>query len=203
MHVKTMTTLSAIVIASALLVQPALADPPEGGYGKGHGEGYEREHGRGGYGMGMPGHHASTGHLLRGLLHSQKEMGLSEEQVNKLKTIQLDLDKTRIKTEADIMVAEREAEALIEDSKSDLSAIEAKIKQSEGLQTGLRMAAIKARRDALATLTPEQSERLKAVHERMKSMRGMEGMGGMKGGPHGGAPKGHPKTDDASKESKP
>ena len=194
MRAKSLTLWSALALFT-LSLQPALADPPEGGYAKGHGEGYERgEHGRG-YGMGMPGHHATTGHLLRGLLRSQKEMGLSDEQVNKIKTIQLDLDKTRIKAEADIMIAEREAEALIEDSKSDLSAIEAKIKQSEGMQTGLRMAAIKARRDAIATLTPEQKERLKAVHERMKSMKGMEG--GMKGGPHGGEiPKGHPQKDE-------
>jgi len=193
MQVKALAVWSALALFTMSL-QPALANPPEGGYGKGHGEGYERgEHGRG-YGMGMPGHHASTGHLLRGLLRSQKEMGLSDEQVNKIKAIQLDLDKTRIKAEADIMIAEREAEALIEDSKSDLSAIEGKIKQSEGLQTGLRMAAIKARRDALATLTPEQNERLKAVHERMKSMKGMDG-GGMKGGPHGEMPKGHPQKE--------
>jgi len=195
MQTKVLTALSALVLVSAMSLQPVSANPPEGGYGKGHGEGYEGgEHGRG-YGMGMPGHHATTGHLLRGLLRSQKEMGLSDEQVNKIKAIQLDLDKTRIKAEADIMIAEREAEALIEDSKSDLSAIEGKIKQSEGLQTGLRMAAIKARRDALATLTPEQRERLKAVHERMKSMKGMDG--GMKGGPHGGMPKGHPEKEES------
>jgi len=191
MNVKTIGILGAFLMVSALALQPVLANPPEGGYGKGHGEGYEGRHGSG-YGMGMPGHHATTGHLLRGLLRSQKEMGLSDEQVNKLKTIQLDLDKTRIKTEADIMVAEREAEALLEDPKSDLAAIEAKIKQSEGLQTGLRMAAIKARRDALATLTPEQNERLKQVHERMKGMRDMEG-----------GPKGHPKMDAPKKDSKP
>jgi len=194
MKAKILTALSSLAFVSALLLQPTFANPPEGGYSKGHGEGYEGgAHGRG-YGMGMPGHHATTGHLLRGLLRSQKEMGLSDEQVTKIKAIQLDLDKTRIKAEADIMIAEREAEALIEDSKSDLTAIEGKIKQSEGLQTGLRMAAIKARRDALATLTPEQSERLKAVHERMKSMKGMEG--GMKGGPHGGTPKGHPQKEE-------
>ena len=192
---KNLSALITMAVVAAFSLQPVLANPPEDGYGKGHGEGYEREHGRGGYGMGMPGHHATTGHLLRGLLRSQKEMGLSDDQVSKIKTIQLDLDKTRIKTEADIMVAEREAEALLEDPKADLSAIEAKIKQSEGLQTSLRMAAIKARRDALATLTPEQNERLKAVHERMKSMKG-EGMGGMKGGPHGGTPKGHPQKEE-------
>lgn len=191
MNTKTIGILGSFLLVSALSLQSVLANPPGDGYGKGHGEGYERDHGRG-YGMGMPGHHATTGHLLRGLLRSQKEMGLSDDQVNKIKTIQLELDKTRIKTEADIMVAEREAEALLDDPKSNLSDIEAKIKQSEGLQTSLRMAAIKARREAVATLTPEQNERLRMVHERMKGMRDMEG-----------APKGHPKKEEPKKDTKP
>lgn len=195
MIAKVLTGVCALLIGSAFLLQPVLADPPDKGYSKGHGDGYEGEHG-GGYGMGMPGHHATTGHLLRGLLRSQKEIGLSEDQVTKLKTIQLDLDRTRIKTEADIMVAERELSSLVEDSKTDLGTIEAKVKQSEALQTSLRMTAIKARRDTMAVLTPEQSERVKMVHERMKSM------GGMMGEP-GGPPKGHPKKDEPKKESKP
>jgi len=197
MITKVLTGVCALLLGSAFSLQPVLADPPDKGYSKGHGGGYEGEHGGGyGMGMGMPGHHATTGHLLRGLLRSQKEIGLSEDQVAKLKAIQLDLDKTRIKTEADIMVAERELSSLVEDSKADLGTIEAKVKQSEALQTSLRMTAIKARRDTMAVLTPEQSERVKMVHERMKSMGGMMGE-------HGGPPKGHPKREEPKKESKP
>ena len=195
MIAKILTGMCPLLLGSAFSRQPVLADPPDQGYSKGHGGGDERQHG-GGYGMGMPGHHATTGHLLRGLLRSQKEIGLSEDQVTKLKAIQLDLDRTRIKTEADIMVAERELSSLVEDSKTDLGAIEAKVKQSEGLQTSLRMTAIKARRDTMAVLTPEQSERIKMVHERMKSMEGMRGE-------PGGPPKGHPRKDEPKKESKP
>ncbi len=176
---------------------PAWADE-----GYGHGKGY-----RSGYGSHMMGaRHASTGHLLRGLLGSQKEMGLTDEQVTKLKAIQLDLDKTRIKTEADIMIAERELQALVENEKTDLSAIEEKVKQSESLEVGLRMAAIKARRDAMALLTSEQSARIKAVHEAMMQ-RYREGQkdghkegGMMKGGGH---PKGESKKGDEKKEMKP
>jgi Spy/CpxP family protein refolding chaperone len=196
MKTTVMTGLMVLLAGSAFSLQPVLADPPGHEYGRGHGDGYEREHGGGygkGMGMGMPGH-ATTGHLLRGLLRSQKEIGLSEEQVNKLKAIQLDLDRTRIKTEADIMVAERELASLVEDSKTDLGAIEAKLKQSESLQVGLRLAAIKARRDTMAVLTPEQSERVKMVHERMKSMGGMMGEGHRKG---------YPKKEEPKKESKP
>lgn len=187
---RRVTNVWAIAAAAAVLgfgLAPAWAD--EGyGHGKGKSKGCEGRHG-GGHGMGMMGGgHATTGHLLRGLLQSTKEMGLTDEQVAKLKTLQLELDKTRIKTEADIMVAERELQSLIEDEKTELPAIEEKVKQSESLQTALRMAAIKTRRDAMTALTPEQRTRVKAVHDAMiqKYKEGKkEGHGAMKGDGHG------------------
>ncbi|TKB73552.1 MAG: hypothetical protein E8D45_08920, partial [Nitrospira sp.] len=105
---------------------------------KGHGRGYgSGEYGQGGAGMhGMMGkgsHHATTGHFLRHLQKHSKEIGLSDDQLNKIKAMQLDLDRTRIRMEAEIQVAERELDALIHDEKAELPAIEAKIKQSEGL----------------------------------------------------------------------
>ena len=111
--------------------------------------------------------HSSAGHLIRHLLKHEKDIGLSADQVTKLKDIQLNLDKTRIKSEADIQVAERELKALTDDEKSDLGAIEAKLKQSEDLQVELRMTSIKTRRDVLALLTPEQRTKEKAEHEKM------------------------------------
>jgi Spy/CpxP family protein refolding chaperone len=134
--------------------------------------------------MGMGGGwHASTGHLLRHMLKHDKDIGLKEDQVAKLKEMQLNLDRTRIKSEADIMVAERELRALIEDGKSDLSAIESKLKQSESMEAALRLEAIKTRRDALGLLTPEQREKIKDEHgsmmpqHKVPSMRGGHGEG--------------------------
>lgn len=181
MNVRVLTGGLAVMVMLGLSMQPVWADR-EQGYSKGHGGGYSSGHG-------MRSHHASTGHLLRGLLGSQKEMGLTEDQVSKLKKIQLDLDKTRIKMEADILIAERELQSLIDDEKSDLGAIEAKLKESEMMEVGLRMAAIKVRRDVMALLTPEQSARIKAVHERRMMERKSE-MGESKGP---GAPKAEPK----------
>ena len=137
-------------------------------------------------------HHESAGHYLRHLLKHPKEIGLTADQVAKLKAMQLDLNRTRIKAEADIQVAELELAAMTEDEKTDLSAIEAKVKQSEMLEVGLRMAAIKARRDAVALLTPEQREKEKAEHEKMMRQMG--------GGGHGGPPKAEPKKDPEKKD---
>lgn len=170
----------AIAVIAALLAlgsQPAWAEK-ESGYGKHMGEGYG--------GHGMAARHGGTGQFIRYVLSNQKQIGLSQEQVDKIKAIQLEFDKTRIKTEADILVAERELQALVEDDKSDLGAIEAKLKQSENIEAQLRLAAIKAKREARALLTPEQIEKLRAEHDKaVKERRTMREKGGESKGKHG------------------
>jgi periplasmic protein CpxP/Spy len=182
------TGILTVGLASTLALALAGAQANEYGYGSsGYGSGGHSA--MGGHGMGMM--HSSTGHLIRHLLKHEKDIGLSAEQVAKLKELQLNLDKTRIKTEADIQVAERELKALTDDEKSDLGAIEAKLKQSEDLQVSLRMASIKARREVLGLLTPEQRAKEKAEHEKM--MQQHKDMGKGKGhgtSPHGSNPHG-------------
>jgi len=134
--------------------------------------------------------HSGTGHLIRHLLKHEKDIGLTAEQVTKLKDIQLNLDKTRIKAEADIQIAERELRALTDDEKSDLGMIEAKLKQSEDLQIGLRMTSIKTRRDVMSLLTPEQRAKENSEHD--KVMQQHKGYGTPHGGavPYGASPHG-------------
>lgn len=120
-------------------------------------------------------------------------MGLTDEQVAQLKNIKLDLDRTRIQAEADIKIAEREARALIDEDGSSMSAIESKLKESAMKQVSLRVASVKARRDAMNVLTPEQSKRVKMFHERMREQYRSDAHG--KGMPHGKA-KGDKEKDD-------
>ena len=156
-------------------------------------EGYGKEGHAGGGHSAMGGHgmggmmHSSAGHLIRHLLKHEKDIGLTAEQVAKLKDIQLNLDKTRIKAEADIQVAERELKALTDDEKSDLGAIEAKLKQSEDMQVGLRLTSIKTKRDVLGLLTPEQRAKEKAEHDKMMQQHKNSGKGQGHGNPYGGA----------------
>lgn len=172
-----------LTIAAAVSLTLGTAGVWAEGYGKeGHAGGGHSA--MGGHGMGGM-MHSSTGHLIRHLLKHEKEIGLTVEQVTKLKDIQLNLDKTRIKAEADIQVAERELKALTDDEKSDLGAIEAKLKQSEDMQVGLRMTSIKTKREVLGLLTPEQRAKEKAEHEKM--MQQHKGAGSGHGTPHGGA----------------
>jgi protein CpxP len=172
-------------IASVVLVMGVVLSGVAWAVGYGGHDG-KPAHRMGAASHGMGGHFSSTGHYLRHLLRHQDEIGLSEEQVNRLKAIQLDLDKTRIRTEAEMLVAERELASMVEDGKTDLPAIEAKLKQREGLGTALRMAAIKAKRDAVGLLNPDQLKKEKIELEKMMHEHmGRSGMtdGGM--GRHG------------------
>ncbi|MEK9142115.1 MAG: hypothetical protein AAB308_13760, partial [Nitrospirota bacterium] len=95
--------------------------------------------------------------------------------------IQLNLDKARIKAEADIQIAERELKALTDNEQSDLAAIETKLRQSEDLQVGLRMTSIKTRREVMGLLTPEQRAKEQSEHAKMMGQPKSHGT------PHGGA----------------
>lgn len=183
---------AAAILALTLGASNGWTDEPD--YGKdGHGA---VGHGRmGGHGMGMM--HGSAGHLIRHLLKHEKDIGLTADQVAKLKDIQLNLDKARIKAEADIRIAERELRALIDDEKSDLGAIEAKVKQSGDLQVALRLTSIKTRREVLGLLTPEQRAKEKAEHEKAMQRHKESGKSrraphGSTANPHGGATGGDP-----------
>ena len=167
-------SVTSMIALLGLGVQPSLADLEQG-----YSHAYSSEHG---CCEEMMGHHAHPADHLRHLLQHQKEIGLTEEQVKNLKAIELDFDRAQIKSDAEIHVAERELLALVEEEKTELSAIEAKVKQSEMLEVGLRMLAFKARHEALGVLTPEQREKGKAAHEKR--------MHEMMSGQHSGAPSG-------------
>ena len=157
MKEKPLAVLSGVMLASALAFTPAFADT---GYG-----------GHGGSGSGM--HGSYTSHYVQHFIRHQKEIGLNDEQVSKLKTLSLEWDKTRIKGLADIEIAEREADAMMHDEKADLAAVESKLKDAAMKEVNLRMTALKMRRDARSVLTPEQREKDKAEHQKKMSQERM------------------------------
>ena len=129
-------------------------------------------------------------HDLKHLLKHGKMIGLTPEQIGKLKTMQLDLSRGRVRAEADIKVATLELHALVEDEQADLAAVQAKVEQLKKAEGALLFTAIRSRRDAMAILTPEQREKEHAMREKTmggegRHTGGMSGMSGMQGGGHG------------------
>jgi periplasmic protein CpxP/Spy len=152
-----------LALGSALFVSPmAWADSGPRCSGKGH----MMSH-RGGHGYG----HA-PGHLLRHLLKNKQEIGLTDEQVEKLRKTALDADRTHIRAEADRMVSARELRSLLWDEKAELPAIEAKVKETESLEATVRIIDIRAKRELMGILTPEQKTKLKALWEQRRQEGG-------------------------------
>jgi protein CpxP len=104
-------------------------------------------------------------HLLRHVLRYKQELGLSDEQIGKLRGLALDADKAGIRANADVLVSERELRSLLWDEKAELAAIEAKVREHESFEATARIIGIKARRDLIGVLTPEQREKRKALRE--------------------------------------
>jgi periplasmic protein CpxP/Spy len=143
--------LSIALGTTLLAVSTAGAD---GGYrcGQGHAMAH---HGHGQTGV--------AGHSLRRLLSHQQEIGLSDEQIAKLRSVALDADRAAIRASADRQVSERELRAMLWDTKADMPAIEAKVKEAESFEAAIRIIGIRAKRDLLAVLTPEQQTKLKTL----------------------------------------
>ena len=139
----------------------------------------------GGHGQIDQAEHSS--HDLKHLLKHGKEIGLTPEQISKLKTMQLDQSRAQARAEADIKVATLELHALIEDEQADLAAVQAKVDQLKKAEGGLLFTAIRTRRGAMAILSPEQREKDQAMRDRMMGGEGQHsgGMSGMKGMGHG------------------
>ena len=149
-----------IALGGALLAIPtAWAD---GGFRQGHAMSH---HGHGQAGV--------TGQMLRRLLSHQQEIGLSDVQITKLRAVALDADRAAIRASAERLVSERELRAMMWDAKADMPAIEAKVKEAESLEAAVRIIGIRAKRELISVLTPEQQAKLKALrhsyrhHDRM------------------------------------
>jgi Spy/CpxP family protein refolding chaperone len=145
-------------------------------------------HGRMGHGGHDQEEQDNSGHYLKHLLKHAKEIGLTQEQIGKLKVMQLDFKRTEARLEADTKIAKLELHALLEDEQADLNAIKAKVDQLEKAEGACQLEAIKSKRNAMAMLTPEQREKERKAHEQMKSGgqhgggMGRMGSGGMMGG---------------------
>lgn len=155
--------------AACLIAATVLSGLADDGHGRmmqgGHDQGERDEH---------------SGHYLKHPLKHAKEIGLTQEQIGKLKTMQLDFKRMQVKKEADVKIAEFELHALCDEEQAELSTIEARVDHLKNAEGALLLAGIKARRDAMALLTPEQREKDRAQREKMKSEQDHRGgMGGM------------------------
>jgi protein CpxP len=110
-----------------------------------------------------PGMHGFVSFSLHHLVGHAKEVGLSEEQVSKIKTIAQEFQKTHIRGEADWKLAETDVQNLIHEEKSELPAIEKVMRKAAEAEVALRLEGVKAFRAAKSVLTPEQREKWRSL----------------------------------------
>ena len=93
---------------------------------------------------------------LHSMLQQAQDLKLSQQQADKIKTITDQYDRTRRDHETAYKQREMDALKLIHDNRSSLFAIESAVQKADQEHSKLRMAGIKAFREARDVLRPEQ-----------------------------------------------
>jgi len=161
--------------AAAQMGSGSMGMPPPGGEG-GHGQGGPMMPGR----MGPPHGDPLSPESLRGML------GLSDDQVQKMRQLRMEYEKETIRKGADIRVGELEMKDLLEQKNVDLAQVEKKVRQLEALRGDLMLVRVRSMLKAKDFLNDQQFDRFKQMVLLMASHR-MGGMHGpmMRGGPPG------------------
>jgi Spy/CpxP family protein refolding chaperone len=126
---------------------------------------------------GMMGTEHPMWHMLKGL-------NLDDHQKESLRMIKNGVMKNMIRKSADLRIAQLEQKELLGKDPVDMNAVEAKLKQIEGIRTDMHLSLIKAMEEVKAELTPEQRKEFMGMLQAGPGMGGMKMMGGcgMKGG---------------------
>ena len=100
--------------------------------------------------------HDYVSNSLQALLQQSQDLKLSREQTDKIKSITDQYERTRRDRETAYKRSEMEALKLIHDNRSSLFSIETAVQKADQEHSKLRMAGIKALREARDVLGPEQ-----------------------------------------------
>ena len=116
---------------------------------KGHGEGQGQMMGMGGMDM-MCMEHA-------------KKMGLTDDQMEKMKPLHREMQKKQIRSKADLKIAEIELKEIMEVKDFDLDKATAAVKKIEDMKTARHLEMLKAMKDMRAILTDEQFKNMQKM----------------------------------------
>ncbi len=138
----------------------------------------------GGMGRMMGRSHTAERPLISLALEHKDQLGLTSDQVKALEALRTEFQKEAIRRSADLQIAEMDLAELLGDEPVDLTKVEAKRRQVEGLRTDIRLSRIKTLEKGEAVLTLEQRKKLDSpsprasadAHTGVISGQGMEEM---------------------------
>jgi Spy/CpxP family protein refolding chaperone len=127
---------------------------------KGHGEGH-------GQMMGMGNMDMMGGDMM--CMEQADKMGLTDDQMMKMKPLHREMQKKQIRFKADLKIAEIELKEIMEVKDFDLDKATSAVKKIEDLKTAQHLEMLKAMKDMRAILTDEQ---FKKMHKMMSMKMG-------------------------------
>lgn len=152
---KTRDSMMVTVAAAALLgigsPELALSQMASMGYGQGHAHGQA---------MGM-GPMDRMGDMMGTCLANADKMGLSDDQLAKLKPLHNEMQKKQARFKADLKIAELELMEIMEVKDFDLEKASAATQKIEGIKTAHHLEMLKHMKEIRSSLTDEQFSKMK------------------------------------------
>ena len=143
-----------LIVVFAVPAFSEMKDMPMKGHGEGHGQMMEMDH------MDMMG-----GDMM--CMEHAKKMGLTDEQMEKMKPLHREMQKKQIRSKADLKIAEIELKEIMEVKDFDLDKATAAVKKIEDMKTARHLEMLKDMKDMRAILTDEQFKNM----QKMMSMK--------------------------------
>jgi Spy/CpxP family protein refolding chaperone len=131
------------IVVFAVPAFSEMGDMPMRGHGGGHGQMMEMDH------MDMMG-----GDMM--FLEHADKMGLTDDQMAKMKTLHRDMQKKQIRSNADLKLAEIELKEIMEVKDFDLGDAKSAVKKIGDLKTDQHLEMLKAMKEMRDILTDEQ-----------------------------------------------
>ena len=118
----------------------------------------------------------NMGDMMDKCLAYAGKLGLTEDQINKIKPIHREMEKKQIRFNADLKIAEIELKEITEVKDFDLEKASAQVKKIEDLKTAHHLEMLKSMKEVRSILTDEQFKKMKSMmhgkmegHEHMKT----------------------------------
>lgn len=106
------------------------------------------------------------------ILRNQEELGLSDEQINRIKDLKLKTRKDLIKSEAEIKIITLDINAKMTQETIDIAAINKLIDEKYELEKTKAKSLVKAYAELKNILTEEQKGKLKDLYKKCKTAKG-------------------------------